>query len=111
MNRVYTVAQRIASPSRDSGASRSDAQVSSPLSKESTEAAVYSSSWQWKHDARTQDRSVGLQETFALGSGFAPLFSGQRPNRGQSPKFFLKADGKAKPCLTSGGEAGASKDK
>ncbi|HEY6216114.1 MAG TPA: hypothetical protein VIW74_05590, partial [Pyrinomonadaceae bacterium] len=30
-----------------------------------------------------------------------------RPNRGHSPQSFSKADGKALPCLTSGGEAAA----
>ena len=30
---------------------------------------------------------------------------------GTAPKIFLKPAGKAEPCLTSGGEAGASKDK
>jgi len=41
----------------------------------------------------------------ALGSGFAPLFIGQRLNQGRSPNRKRTFDGAAEPRLTSGGEA------
>jgi len=45
----------------------------------------------------------GLRPRF----GLCPGFQGQRPNRGHSPNLSSRVDGKAEPCLTSGGEAAA----
>jgi len=46
---------------------------------------------------------------FALGRGLCPQVQGpEAPGRGQSPHPFYYASGRAKPCLTSGGEAEAS---
>ena len=43
----------------------------------------------------------GLCPRFGLG----PMFTGRSPNQGRSPKFSWFAYGRAKPRLTSGGEA------
>ncbi|HEU4769838.1 MAG TPA: hypothetical protein VFS77_20905 [Pyrinomonadaceae bacterium] len=42
----------------------------------------------------------------ALGSGFAPIFTGQRPYQAPSPILFQSVPGEAKPRRTSGGKAG-----
>ncbi|HEU4767759.1 MAG TPA: hypothetical protein VFS77_10300, partial [Pyrinomonadaceae bacterium] len=39
-------------------------------------------------------------------TGFAPIFTGQRPYQGPSPIFFQSVPGEAKPRRTSGGKAG-----
>src|SRR5687767_13111821 len=46
-----------------------------------------------------------INDGCALGSGSAPIITGQRPYQGRSPIYFHSWPGKAKPRRTSGGKA------